>query len=689
MARVGTHFIDNLVPRTPNHSLLNSGIISTGGTTASASYPFGPWYTRKNNKSIVSNFSSSSVDTKSLKVIESRRPFFEDEYHWITNHYDQNYIVSGKYLGSGTIATDEYEVYGVTGQSENPLIKLSDGSYSGIIRNIPTVSTIDTFFTKKYGDLLVNYNTNKIALSKGVNGGVDWWHYKTDESDDDRDGVFIVCNGIGWGKQALQDPRYLEAFGLLSDSFPTTSAYDSTWNPPLPDSYFNPLNGDVEPVQIYTNYSGIPTADNIYPEFYWNQASQHAIPIYTKHYEENGKLVVLQSCWPIEYFSRLKGGDQLSSVYTSQWDPVSGFLQKPINNIERGYNEFNQPMSVDTMVVQKLTLDYFEKNIHRVENAHYQNFRWWVDQYYNYESGASAIFGSVSALLNAIPAMNTSNGIGCFGESRYDRVYLYSPENKKLIDPLQLSSTSANIYVAADPMSQNLPVATTVQIQVPFQLTGRNLGMRYILYENGINSQGNFLEIDNYHFSGTYPNVRQVRYFNVIEPGSEYYPSSQYVSYILERSANNPAGLKPICVAFFTVLNPENKDTYTSYRAVRRFDLNSEQRVYSGTWDQPGYGDANFLWTSSNWGVSGEVVRGGFSNNTLISGYIYSIFAGKGWAAYEHFLIVGETKDEVIEKLNRFYETNKQNFVVFKDAKSFVPDILYNYNSPFKAGRIF
>ena len=111
----------------------------------------------------------------------------------------------------------------------------------------------------------------------------------------------------------------------------------------------------------------------------------------------------------------------------------------------------------------------------------------------------------------------------------------------------------------------------------------------------------------------------------------------------------------------------------------------------SGILGQPDYGNAfDYLWTSSIWGT-GPRGDGYQDRRSLPSGGMQftngsTSYSPKGWNLMHELVIVGTSKDDVISKLHTFLDNNTWNKFIYPEDE--LPDVVLNYQSPLKAGRI-
>jgi len=676
--------------REPNHSFMNSeDMFLKSSKSASASISeIGPCLYKYDSKCLTTKFQASSINTNNLTYNQERRPFFEDQYAWLTNQYDPSTTQYPIYYGSGTLASNEYPYAGLLSTGLGYAMDIS-----AAILNGNHGRKIDEFQSNMFGNVRRQFKLNTFELSKNLNGAIDWWNTRLNASDSLEDGIFISHRGTGWGRQMFLDPTFYEGYGLNADNGLLSRLFGvppgatdgipmSATIPPIPKTYHNILPGGAGGNDAIYNYGGV---------FNYHTSShlfiidgQNAIPIYTKDYEEDGKYHVIQSCRNVEFLQSVSEGDYFSlnpnaafelatnfdvdaSADTKTYSTfknslASGDLATNLNSAERGGSYDILAFNKSTISFQKLVMDFLGDGIHRVVNAFYQPFRYYKDQYYNYSSLTGQ---SVSAMLAAVPDTNMQRfliGGGFWMDCRFDKVYTYSPLSNQLID-------SDNVFVSG--------------IQLSALGNGITINM---IYPGGYLDENSYVNYKFEYLSGVNPlgvsSIAQ-KFFK----GSPYYLSSNLLFTIQERTPSCPGGLPSICVAHGYLLNDKVfSDPFTKgYKKGYTLNLVYNQIITSGTPGTANYGRGYELFFNPIFS-STEIINSQWGMNVVgMQGNL--AFCEKGWTACEVFVIVGKDKEEVIEKIQ--YLVNNYNIGEFIDPKAEIPDIIYNYTMPFKVGNVF
>lgn len=688
-----TKISDNLTlkrSRERNHSLMGSeDMLLKSSKSASASITeIGPCLYKYDSKCLTTKFQGSSIDTTNLSYSRERRPFFEDQYAWLTNQYDPSTLQSAAYYGSGTLASNEISWVGFSSTGLGTAFDISAAIIEGSHGR-----KIDQFQSNMFGNVQRQFKLNTFELSKNINGAIDWWNTRLNASDSLENGIYLSSRGLGWGRQMFLDPTYYEGYGLTVDNGllgqmfgalpgPTDGIPMSATIPPIPKTYHNPLPGGAGGNDAFYNYGGVFNYHTSAQLFIIT--GQNAIPIYTKDYEEDNKYHVIQSARNVEFLQSVSEGDYFSlnpnaafgipnslnvnaSADTKTYPTyknslVSGNFAANLNAAERGGSYDILAFNKSTISFQKLIMDFLGDGIHRVVNAHYQPFRYYKDQYYNYSSLTGQ---SVSAMLAAVPDTNMQRFLigGLFWmDCRFDKIYAYSPLSDQLID---------------------VDTVTVSGIQLSALGNGITINM---IYPGGYSDANSYINYKFEYLSGVNPlgvSSIQQKFFK----GSPYYLSSNLLFTIQERTSSCPGGLTPICVAHGYLLNDKIfSDPFTKgYKKGYTLNLIHNQIITSGTPGTANYGRGYELFFSpvfsstelinSQWGMNVVGMQGNLA------------FVEKGWTACEVFVIVGKDKEEVIEKIQ--YLINNYDIVEFIDPKTEIPDLIYNYTMPFKVGNVF
>lgn len=684
MARINNYSYKNFQPRKPNHSFLNSEKLHLTGNSVSANNIWTIQPVKHDATCPTTKFEASTVNTEKLSLNESRRPFFDDQYSWLrTTNFDPSAVSLAKYIGSGTLAADETSA---TTQFFWSFIPGIDNSNLSVMNDYDNLhyylsSWFYEYEDKMYGNKIVNWNKNKLALSKNVNGAVDYWTYKFDENDDDKDAVVVVLDGWGWGKQAFTDLTMTEGLRGFLDLAATSLGYqasDIVFNPPLPYTYHNPIaTMGLQPIK---NLYGLPQATELWSEYYFTHTNLQSIPLYTKDYaDDQGKYHVLQSCWPAEFVGVVNGGDVLSSIFPQFWDPVTGFQETVVNVVERGVTPFIGVFTYGNLIFQHLTLNEGGEGVHKVELAIYNNHEWNQSQYYNYD--ASVTVGPITVpIAPSALLVNLFGNQGFFThgwgplfwlDHRFNKLHLYSPENKKLVTVNGLTATSATLSNGTTVSSNAVlsSVATDgLEVQAVIALD--------------VTSQNNYINYNMYNPSGADP---KVKYFKQVRYGDPEYLDSNKLCIIYERE--NCGDLRDAAVGHFAVLNTSAENVLYGHRGpnilagalVNYMSSGTRVSAYQDAWSRV-YGEDG---AANNLEKLRNTFLGGCVTNVRIGNY----YMPSGWTATEAFCIVGTSKEDVIQKLDAFLET--YDAPMFVNAKGIVPEPLYSYGVPFKAGKVF
>jgi hypothetical protein len=687
MGRIETYSFRNFQPRKPNHSFFNSEKVQLTGNPVSASNFFSFRPIKYDINCPTTKFEASSINTQNLSFGEDRRPFFDDQYSWLRTNCELSSVSLLKYFGSGTLAADEVSCTSEFFFNVQPGVGQLTELEGYKAYNAGVSSWFYDAEDKLFGNKIVNWNRNRIALSKNVNGAPDYWTYKLDENDDDNNAIIIVLDGFGWGKQAYVDHTMAEGLRqyldlALSIYFPGLQPSDIVFNPPLPNTYHNPIPAcGIAP---YKNIYGIQGATEIWPEYLFTHTDQNGAPLYSRDYEDNeGKYHIIASNWPTEFLGGVYGGDMLSAApqFSSYWNQQTGFQETTVNVVERGQAPHINVNSVGNLQCQHLTLNYGGENIHRIQTSIFNNYVWFQSQYYNYDCSVLQIPQAASSVLSFLFGNQGFHsmgfGSGLWTDHRWNLLHIYSPESKKLITVNDVSATSATFSIYD-------PVVTVSSNRL---LGDKSNGLRLdcnVVVEYPVSSAlgiaNNYIRFVAKSLSGADANVT---FFKEVKYGSSEFPDSNIICIINERK--NCGNLKNAAMGFLSVLNTDYNNTLNGYRAPRTINgtvvnyLSSALGVYQDAW--------NYIYTEEATGENLEILR-----NTALGGCVAStrqdnFYFPSGWTTTQSYLIVGSSKEDVIQKIDNFYEN--YDLPMYVSPKEAVPEVLYNYGVPFKAGKVF
>jgi len=503
-------------------------------------------------------------------------------------------------------------------------------------------------------------------------------------------------------------------------SEPTYSEVE--YYPPLPHRYINPIV-DVGTYD-YDSVQNIPDASLYYPEHILQSASHQALPFFQKITEgDNNKLTLETASYTIDYSSDLKGGDALSGstrqtpgalpgqTYSNFWNsnagshvnPTSGFIDTWINQVESGYVPNTRTMPMAFLQYVKNEINYGGEGVHRQVIAEYRNHEFSYRNYlkskaYRKDNGEEIsdayrdmYISSLGELGESNPdyallgGLNINSIIGSFVDPRFDNMYLYSPENKKLFTYNGTSATNSGEethYFSALPPIPN-----------PTNITkgSMNYTLKGPISDGSVPVGSNFLSISEAVGSGTPEDPIENTFTRLIQYGDDLFLDSSQVLSIFERSSDNPGGLVPQAVGFYVVLGRDRfssvgKTDYLTTDNIIMTVFNGMTSGLNGSKNVSAAHAAQFA--QDKWQDNGDRI-----NFAPVEGTVWqAISTGsprvpKGWVA-KHFLrINGSDKDDVINKLENYLANN--TFPAAIDAKDELPEVLLNYEHPLKGGKIY
>lgn len=759
MARIGRKHHNNFIRRKTNYSFVQSDYYYLSGTSVSASNQYGPAIHNFNMDDLTVKQDRPRVDPETIEFNDNRRPFFEDQFTWARPTVDASKFEDIKYIGSGTLATDE--VSGYFRGNGTPLLKPGPISVGGKEQaEIQTWSDLSGWSDDMDGGSLgiKNYTftstdgTHNIYFSKRV-GFINRWVFKPNTADSDADSITLTHDGFDFGRQAYGDQQYIERFnnwfnpdlvfaGALSAD--SVSAYITNsrpngvpldqpeysgviFNPPLPTRYINPIPDTG--FSTYDSLQNIADASVYYPEAYLQNASKQGMAYYSNVTSgTDNKLTLEGACIVTDYSSELKGGDALSgstqlaaggngktfaefynSNSTLPVNPTSGFLETWVNQVEAGYVPNTNVVPMSFLLYVKNELNYGGEGVHRQVIAEFRNHNFEYQNYANFKAYRrdngdpiadeyrDKYISAVGELEKSNPTFATygksiNSQIGSFLDSRFDNMYLYSPENGKLIEYNAVSASKLGA-IPLNPGDHTFNVLPS--IPVPTGIQNSSVSYRYA----GPTPEGNFSLADNFTtFTenggfGTVENPIAVTYTNVVSANDDdpLWLGSTKVLSIFERSADNPGGLASQAVGFYIVLDNNRFNTVgkTDYLLPDNVVLTTHNGMTSGVNGSKNVSAAHAsVFAQDKW----TDVAGSRTNLAPVEGTTWAAlttgnpYVPKGWVARHFLRIVGSDKDDVINKLNNFLDNNSYPAII--DAKDELPEVLLNYEHPLKGGKI-
>lgn len=698
MARIPTYSFKDFKPAIPNHSFFNSEKTAATGQSVSSNsiYSFFPFVHDSN--CLTTKFTGSSVSTETLSFNQERRPFFDDQYNWIRNDFDPSCLSLCKYYGSGTLAANEVSAFNFDQQSGGAVPWSYPFGVSGgldIIRYAVSqlYSWYEPYESELYGNKEIEWNNGKLYLSKNINGGIDWWIHKLDPNDRDKDAILLIQDGYTWGRQCFEDYTIYEGLRQYLDLAAQGPPFylapsDIVFNPPLPQTYHNPIapNGWFG----YKGSYGVASASEYFSDHFFSMPNMHGFPMYTKDYEdENGRYHIYQSLWPAEFVGYVVGGDALSSspFFSNYWNNAvgttltnGGFRETIVNGAERGTSPTTIVLNKGNYVFQNATLDYGGENIHRIASVVYNNTPWTQKQYYNYDCSVLEVPIVPSAIL---PYLAGNQGFFNFGHQipywfdvRWNELHFYCPTTDKLISITDNYAPSAYI-LGTDRTTQSFSAN-----QKFYGLSGIDDFELIAIMGHPLGSPLNYLEMTMTIPSGV-DGFTKVKFYKKVYGDNSQFLDSNKVCFIYERK--NYGDLKDAAVGIYGVMSLDNESASSIGRAPNIFGGSVDNRITSSF---TGFCDAwrhrftdEFCTSADNFAQVRH--EGAAVFRTTCGGYEIP----KGWHVNQIFIIIGNNKEEVMEKVKTFVE--QYDPPMFVKPEDVMPEKMFNYTLPFKAGNIF
>ena len=685
------------------------------------------------------------VDTKSLKINnETRRPFFEDQYSWVKGPYEASGYHLAKYMGSGILASDEVRSY-FSGTRDGARTMFIDIDISGQFYSKVTNWNSDyrswiTQFEKDTQGIKENIVGNNKIYTAGIYGHlVDRWLCKVRATDEDYESVGVVRDGIGFGAQNYGDGQYIENFGnLQNEKFPSLvtpflkppAGYDGIpsydeyplfsgirYKPPLPKSYLNPIV--QQGTKPYYKELGQVSGNLSYPEYWINLNHTGANVIYSKRTPETSKLTLESAYVPSDFGGELKGGDALSSTGIGNWDqykdevvnPTSGFTETALNALERGSVPGIGVQQQAYLRYRKTNVNFGGEGIHREVFAVYKNHDF---DYKNYLGSKAFDRVTGSAIPESVgnayikyfgeysrdPATNTqymmNELIGAGLDNRFNEMHLYSPETKKTLTFSQVSAATVTVLSTGVVTELETPryFKAVMDIANPVGISQTFMNMSFMDDSSASATHPlNYMSLTSHEGSGSVSSPISVIYSRTFTPSSPEWLGSNQVFAIHERTADNPGNLGSAAVGTFCILNSGQTTNVTKsgWMAPSYAGMYNINGTVSGIYGTEDYGKVfDYYWLSSTWGTDpqgGDFFDlfslpscGVLANNHLVS------YSPKGWNLMHNLVVVGTSKDDVISKLHTFLDNNTWNKFIYPEDE--LPDVVLNYQSPLKAGRI-
>ena len=761
MARIGRKSPSNFERRKTNYSYVRSEYYYLSGTSVSASTEYGPAIHNFDIDDLTVKQDRPRVSPETIEFNDNRRPFFEDQYTWVKTNLEPSAFENVKYYGSGTLASDEVSGYfrgqgtplmkpdpiSVGGKVAQEIITWSD--FSGWFNDIENSS----YGIKEY-TVTGNEGTHRIYVAEGIGGYINRWNFKPSGAVSNADSITLLHDGHGFGRQSYGDIQYNErfrawmdpqlgvypllvAFGLsrppgVPISQPTYSGVD--FNPPLPHRYLNPIV-DVG-TTTYDSVQGIDAASLYYPEYYLQWASTPSLPYYTKVTQgDNNKLTLEAAGYSIDYSSDLKGGDALSgstnrpvgslpgkqftdfwnSRSTSYTNPTSGFEETWVNQVESGFVPNTRTMPLAFMLYVKNEINYGGEGVHRQVIAQYMNHNFDYRNYLNFkayrkdngeeidDTYRDMYISSLGALGESNPdnavlgGFNINAQFTSFMDPRFNNMYLYSPETKKLISYNDTSATSATdvntqVVSALSPGDYNFNALPEIPHPTDIQRNIMDYTLKGPVTPGGALPAGsNFITLSQTVGSGTPNDPIPASYVRIIKPTEDEFLNSNQVLSIFERGSDAPGDLAPQAVGIYIVLGDDKFQTVgkSDYLKADNVILTTHNGMTSAV---NGFKNVSAAHASQFAQDKFEDIRGDRINLAPIEGTVWqAIYTGsprvpKGWVARHILRINGTDKDDVINKLETYLASN--TFPAAIDAKDELPEILLNYEHPLKGGKV-
>ena len=749
MTRIPRLHHNNFKQRTPNYSYMEADALYVSGQSISSTVLYGPPIAVHSSRCPTVTQEKPVVDTKSLKINnEARRPFFEDQYSWVKGPYEASGYHLAKYYGSGNLADDEVRAY-VSGIRGAGKIVFQDSSLSGHYYSQVTNWESDykswiTQYEKDTFGIEDNIVGNNIIMTAGIFGHlVDRWVCKVRDTDEDYESVVVVNDGRGFGRQNYGDGQYLETFGNLQDErniywqFLTSNkkppngydgipSYDGyplfsgiRFTPPLPKSYLNPIT--VPGVSNYYEFNSQPSGNIMFPEKYFESQHVNANVIYSKRTPEANKLTIESAYVPSDFGAELRGGDTVSAspfgfIYWNQYEnevvnPTSGFIETSLNALERGYIPGTSVQQQAYLRYRKTIVNFGGEGVHREVFGVYKNHDFDYKNYLGSKAfdrvSGSAIpesvgnayinyFGELTRGPEASNEYQMSEIIGAGLDNRFNEMHLYSPETKKSLTFSQVSAATVKIGGVTTALETPRYFKAIPDIAAPGNVTNTFMSMSFMddSSTSAINDLNN-ITLTSQEGSATsnpYEPVDAV-YFKSFSPSDPEWLGSNQLFVIQERTEDNPGGLSTAAIGHFGILNSGQSSNVTKsgWLAPGIGKMQIGPGTVSGILGTENYGNAfYYLWTSSTWGTGprGDNYQDRLSMPAGIMQFTNggTSYSPKGWQLMHELVIVGTSKDDVISKLHTFLDNNTWNKFIYPEDE--LPDVVLNYQSPLKAGRI-
>lgn len=722
MTRVGRNHHNNFEPRTPNYSYTNSDQVSVSGESIVASSLYGFPITRKNVNCPTNTQSLPKVDTSGLIINTSRRIFFEDQYHWVNDRFDESIWDTVKYLGSGTLSSDEVSSYlspdvnGLVGQPQFGRYEKQyqdwDAAYGSWLNEYKLRCG-----SKSASGNIHTLGRNTLMTVENLGNMVDRWVYKVRETDRNEDSVVIVHDGSDYGRQAFGDIQILESLRLLKAflggiGYPVSGdIYYSgvDFVPPLPLAYHNPIT--AAGVDVYAGELNQPNADCYYPE-YWHQSfmQKTGFPYYSNiTTDETNNTMTIETCfYTIDFSAELRGGDAISGAASvnALWDPVTGFQETLINSTERGYVPLRAIQNNGYKIYNKKEINYGGEGVHREVFGFYQSspFSWRnylkSDLYEGavklsdeLKTHALEFIGTVLEANHANSGYHTTNILaGGWLDPRFNQMHYYSPETK---ETTSFSSIIVSAAIGTDGIERYIydednPVRFTCSPVTPTSGNAQS-AMTFTRVNGDESNDNNRMIISQYVASGS---DGRVKYQTSITPSDTGYINSNKIMSILERTVDNPGGLSSVAIGRYAVLDTDKDlDVSNGWQSFNTVNVNVGNHLTSGNPLTGSFGNAlQELYSSGTWGSKGDTLGNKLNTSpgSVSTQYFVSnnnSYVPAGWSVKQILLIVGEDKDDVINKLETYLSSNTFEEIIYPEDE--LPASILNYHHPLKAGNIY
>jgi len=497
MARISREHHDDFVPRTPNYGYINSEEFPLGGESINASADYGPQLTRTNQKSLTNLQSRPKVDTSSLSINNTRRAFFEDEYHFVTGRFQASAWDDVKYFGSGTLASDEVSAlldFNDTDQGfGGEAIRHGYGTNRWGFDYDRVLSWYFDWYkpykegtqSKYAGDNVITIGNNTLLVDENSGRMVDVWISKPSAECENADGAIITQPDVlfGYGAQSYGDYQVQDSFRAFYDFLASYAISTGTseedyalkdlyFDPPLPLTYYNPIPGSAMGQLMYRQVKGITQARSFTPEKIHGFFQQsNAVGCYSKVDIDGDSGSIKAGMYPVDFGGELKGGGATSgdptafpyylypftysnSSVSDYWDSKGvgkGFLDTPINATERGAVDTNQIFNGgQRLYLQKDVNHNGVEGVHRELYGVYLSSKFSIDNYRNSDVYLKSndvklsdkiknkVFDTMKYWHESQADFAGTGGtynslLGGTIDGRMNEMYVYSPENKRKI----------------------------------------------------------------------------------------------------------------------------------------------------------------------------------------------------------------------------------------------------------------